>query len=283
MHADHLFQTLDLDVALGEVGDAADQATLVEHDVEVVAVAFVVERVVDNGLEHALFLELGLLGRAFLQHSLHFEEVEAVEHDCAGHFGLRELRGFGVGFGLFAVLSVECAYETFADFLADFARVEAFHAQRTAVHQSAVTSAEFTVRASGPNGWVGCFEIFVNNQAPVLDQTTFVNEVEITIFNIFGTAAYAQTTLFDINCPLWTFFFLLLQLLHLFSLLIILGISFFIILFLKHDSTNLFIHQFVIWFILQRITLFELNPQPLALLQNVSVEMGIITKLVRLH
>jgi hypothetical protein len=210
VHADHLLQTLDLDVALGEVGDAADQATLVEHDVEVVAVAFVVERVVDHGLEHALFLKLCLLGRAFLQHGLHFEEVEAVEHDCAGHFGLRELRGFGVGFGLFALLTVECAYETFADFLADFARVEAFHAQRTAVHQSALTSAEFTVRATGPDGWVGCFEIFVNNEASILDQTTFVNEVEITIFNIFGTAAYAQTTFFDINCPLWTFFFLLL-------------------------------------------------------------------------
>lgn len=121
MHADNFFQRFDLDVALREVSDATDQATFVEDDVELVAVAFFIQGVVDDWLEHALIFEFGIFGGAFFQHCVDFEEVETVEHDGAGHLRLRELRGFGISFCLLTLFSVECAYETFANFLAYFA------------------------------------------------------------------------------------------------------------------------------------------------------------------
>lgn len=128
------------------------------------------------------------------------------------------------------------------------------------------------MRASGPNRWISCFEIFVDNEAAVLDKTTFMNEVEIAILNILSTATDAQSAIFDVNRPLRTFLFLLLQFLHLLGLLIILGICLFIIFFLEDNGPNLFIHQFVIWFVVQRISLFKLDSQSLALLQYVGLQ-----------
>lgn len=129
MHADYLFERLDLDLALREVGHAADQAAFVEHDVELVAVALFVESVVDDRLEHALFLEAGLLLGTLLHDCVDLEELEAVEHDRACHLRLRELRRLRVAAAVLALLGVERGHETAANLTADFTRVVALHAE----------------------------------------------------------------------------------------------------------------------------------------------------------
>jgi len=120
VHTDYLFERLDLDLALREVGHAADQAGFVEHDVKLVSVALFVESVVNDRLEHALFLEAGLLLRTLLHDCLDLEELEAVEHDRACHFRLGELRRFRVTAAVLALLGVECGHETAANLTADF-------------------------------------------------------------------------------------------------------------------------------------------------------------------
>lgn len=120
VHADHLLERLDLDLALREVGHAADQAAFVEHDVQLVAVALFVECVVHHRFEHFLFLELGLFLGAFLHHGVHFEELEAVEHDRTSHLRLRKLRRLRVAVDLLALLGVERGHETAANLGADF-------------------------------------------------------------------------------------------------------------------------------------------------------------------
>lgn len=282
VHADHLFERLDLDLALGEVGHAADQAAFVEHDVELVAVALLVERVVDDRLEHALFLEAGLLLGALLHDRLDLEELEAVEHDGAGHFGLRELRRLGVAVAVLALLGVERGHEAAADLGADFARVVALHAQRVAVHERALAAAELAVRAAGPDGGVGGLEVLVDDEAAVLDEPALVDEVEVAVLDVLGAAADAEPALLRVDRAQRAFLLFLLQFLHLLGLLVLLGVHFLVVLLLLHDGADFLIEQLEVGLVVERVALFDVHAEALALLHDVAVEDAVVAEVVGL-
>jgi len=283
VHADHLLERLDLDLALGEVGHAAHQAALVEHDVELVPVALLVQRVVHHRLEHALLLEAVLLLRTLLHDRLHLEELEAVQHDGAGHLGLRELRRLGVALALLALLRVERGHEALADLGADFARVVALHAQRVAVHERALAAAELAVRAAGPDGGVGGFEVLVHDEAAVLDESALVDEVEVAVLDVLGAAADAEAALLGVDGALRAFLLFLGQLIHhLLGLLFILGVRLLVVLLLVDDGADLLVEQLEVRFVVERVALFDVHAEALALLHDVAVEDAVVAEVVGL-
>jgi len=121
------------------------------------------------------------------------------------------------------------------------------------------------VAASSPNAWISGFEVLVHNESAVLDESTFVDEVEVPVFDVACSAADAHAAVQIFNGLLHRRSFVA-QLLHLFLLAEVFLLVFLDVLAFELDSAEFVVQEFVVGVVAEGLAFVDAHsefPAPL--------------------